>query len=105
MDGVFPVFSHVIELAFTHDTVHICTYFPQLYKGVYSKNVYSFDCGLRLVIMICVSWRAGWTQVLAGTAPGEGQQQRQEVRMKPEEEEAWSLRSYLWSSMTLQEPK
>lgn len=47
--------------------------------------------------------------MLAGTAPGEGQeqqeQQQQEVRMKPEEEEAWSLLSYLWSCMTPQEPK
>lgn len=59
---------------------------------------------LQMAIMSpCISVQ-GWMWVLAGTAPGGGQQQQQ-MMMMPEEEEAWRLRSYRWSSMTLQEPK
>lgn len=63
-------------------------------------------CGLSKVIVSPCPVPAGWTRVLAGTAPGGGrEEQQQEVRMMPEEEEAWSVQSHLWSCMTLQEPR
>lgn len=61
---------------------------------------------LQMVLMFpCISAQGWmWMWVLGGTAPGGGQRQM----MMPEEEavvEVWRLRSYRWSSTTLQEPK